>query len=154
MPQSHCHIVFPPRFQCQINQHMAGVLCRARLPENLGNCRLWNHIGQTIGTEQYLIAIGQPHLINLHLYWFAFRANHIEQNVSQRVLGRLAPAALACATIESAGQAILSRAELSICYGKESKMSFKSRGVRALVILQMAELNELFAVWRKAKRLG
>ena len=33
-------------------------------------------------------------------------------------------------------------------------MTFKSRGVRALVLLQMAEMNELFKVWRKAKRLG
>lgn len=33
-------------------------------------------------------------------------------------------------------------------------MAFKSRGVRALVILQMAEMNELFVVWKKAKRLG
>ncbi len=32
-------------------------------------------------------------------------------------------------------------------------MAFKSRGVRALVILQMAEMNELFAVWKKAKQL-
>jgi hypothetical protein len=33
-------------------------------------------------------------------------------------------------------------------------MAFKSRGVRALVILQMAEMNELFRVWKQAKRLG
>ena len=33
-------------------------------------------------------------------------------------------------------------------------MAFKSRGVRALVILQMAEMNRLFVVWKKAKRLG
>jgi hypothetical protein len=33
-------------------------------------------------------------------------------------------------------------------------MTFKSRGVRALVMLQMAEMRQLFAVWKKAKRLG
>lgn len=33
-------------------------------------------------------------------------------------------------------------------------MAFKSRGVRALVILQMAEMDQLFVVWKKAKRLG
>ena len=33
-------------------------------------------------------------------------------------------------------------------------MTFKSRGVRALVMLQMHEMDELFVVWRKAKRLG
>ena len=33
-------------------------------------------------------------------------------------------------------------------------MTFKSRGVRALVMLQMAEMNRLFVVWKKAKRLG
>jgi hypothetical protein len=37
---------------------------------------------------------------------------------------------------------------------QEAFMAFKSRGVRALVILQMAEMNELFVVWKKAKRLG
>ena len=33
-------------------------------------------------------------------------------------------------------------------------MAFKSRAVRALVLLQMDELRQLFVVWRKAKRLG
>lgn len=33
-------------------------------------------------------------------------------------------------------------------------MAFKSRGVRALVILQMDEMRKLYAVWRVAKRLG
>ena len=33
-------------------------------------------------------------------------------------------------------------------------MAFKSRGVRALVLLQMEEMDRLFAVWRKAKRAG
>ena len=33
-------------------------------------------------------------------------------------------------------------------------MTFKSRGVRALVLLQMDEMDRLFAVWKKAKRLG
>lgn len=33
-------------------------------------------------------------------------------------------------------------------------MAFKSRGVRALVQLQMDEMERLFAVWKKAKRLG
>jgi hypothetical protein len=33
-------------------------------------------------------------------------------------------------------------------------MTFKSRGVRALVILQMNEMTRLFAVWKKARRLG
>jgi hypothetical protein len=33
-------------------------------------------------------------------------------------------------------------------------MTFKSRGVRALVMLQMDEMNRLFVVWKKAKRLG
>lgn len=33
-------------------------------------------------------------------------------------------------------------------------MTFKSRGVRALVLLQMDEMNRLFLVWKKAKRLG
>ena len=33
-------------------------------------------------------------------------------------------------------------------------MTFKSRGVRALVMLQMAEMRRLFVVWKKAKRLG
>ena len=33
-------------------------------------------------------------------------------------------------------------------------MTFKSRGVRALVLLQMGEMDRLFAVWKKAKRLG
>ena len=33
-------------------------------------------------------------------------------------------------------------------------MAFKSRGVRALVQLQMEEMERLFAVWKQAKRLG
>ena len=33
-------------------------------------------------------------------------------------------------------------------------MAFKSRGVRALVILQMTEMDRLFVVWKKAKRVG
>jgi len=33
-------------------------------------------------------------------------------------------------------------------------MTFKSRGVRALVLLQMGEMERLFVVWKKAKRLG
>ena len=33
-------------------------------------------------------------------------------------------------------------------------MAFQSRGVRALVALQMDEMERLFAVWKKAKRLG
>lgn len=33
-------------------------------------------------------------------------------------------------------------------------MAFKARGVRALVMLQMAEMNRLFVVWKKAKRLA
>src|SRR6185503_19146783 len=33
-------------------------------------------------------------------------------------------------------------------------MAFKSRGVRALVLLQMVEMNRLFTVWKQAKRLG
>jgi hypothetical protein len=33
-------------------------------------------------------------------------------------------------------------------------VAFKSRGVRALVLLQMVEMEELFKVWKKAKRLG
>jgi hypothetical protein len=33
-------------------------------------------------------------------------------------------------------------------------MPFKSRGVRALVFLQLAEMNELFAMWKKARKLG
>ena len=33
-------------------------------------------------------------------------------------------------------------------------MTFKSRGVRALVLLQMDEMDQLFIVWKKAKRLG
>ena len=33
-------------------------------------------------------------------------------------------------------------------------MKFQSRGVRALVMLQMAEMRQLFEVWKKAKRLG
>jgi hypothetical protein len=33
-------------------------------------------------------------------------------------------------------------------------VAFKSRGVRALVLLQMNEMEQLFAVWKKAKRLG
>ncbi len=33
-------------------------------------------------------------------------------------------------------------------------MTFKSRGVRAVVMLQMAEMRQLLVVWRKAKRLG
>ena len=32
-------------------------------------------------------------------------------------------------------------------------MAFKSRGVRALAILQLVEMDRLFAVWKKAKRL-
>lgn len=33
-------------------------------------------------------------------------------------------------------------------------MAFRSRGVRALVILQIHEMRALFVVWKKAKRLG
>jgi len=33
-------------------------------------------------------------------------------------------------------------------------VAFKSRGVRALVHLQMDEMNQLFAVWKRAKRSG
>ena len=33
-------------------------------------------------------------------------------------------------------------------------MTFKSRGVRALVLLQMDEMHRLFDVWKKAKRAG
>lgn len=33
-------------------------------------------------------------------------------------------------------------------------MAFKSRGVRALVVLQMEELEKLFVVWKKARRVG
>lgn len=33
-------------------------------------------------------------------------------------------------------------------------MAFKSRGVRALVMLQMTEMEKLFVVWKKARRLG
>lgn len=33
-------------------------------------------------------------------------------------------------------------------------MTFKSRGVRALVQLQMDEMERLFAVWKQAKRKG
>jgi len=33
-------------------------------------------------------------------------------------------------------------------------VTFKSRGVRALVLLQMDEMDQLFRVWKKAKRLG
>ena len=33
-------------------------------------------------------------------------------------------------------------------------MAFQSRGVRALVLLQMDEMRKLFAVWKKAKRAG
>ena len=33
-------------------------------------------------------------------------------------------------------------------------MTFKSRGVRALVQLQMDEMSQLFAVWKRAKRVG
>ena len=33
-------------------------------------------------------------------------------------------------------------------------MAFKSRGVRALVLVQMDEMRRLFEVWKKAKRLG
>ena len=33
-------------------------------------------------------------------------------------------------------------------------MTFRSRGVRALVMLQMDEMNRLFVVWKKARRLG
>ena len=34
------------------------------------------------------------------------------------------------------------------------EVTFKSRGVRALVHLQMHEMNQLFLVWKKAKRAG
>lgn len=33
-------------------------------------------------------------------------------------------------------------------------MAFKSRGVRALVALQMGEMEKLFVVWKKARRAG
>lgn len=33
-------------------------------------------------------------------------------------------------------------------------MTFKSRGVRAVVMLQMAEMRRLLVVWKKAKRLA
>lgn len=33
-------------------------------------------------------------------------------------------------------------------------MAFKSRGVRALVVLQMREMDRLFVVWKQAKRAG
>ena len=33
-------------------------------------------------------------------------------------------------------------------------MAFKSRGVRALVILQRTEMERLFVVWKKARRAG
>lgn len=33
-------------------------------------------------------------------------------------------------------------------------MAFQSRGVRALTMLQMAEMERLFAVWKRAKRAG
>jgi hypothetical protein len=33
-------------------------------------------------------------------------------------------------------------------------MAFESRGVRAVVLIQMEELRRLFATWRKARRLG
>lgn len=33
-------------------------------------------------------------------------------------------------------------------------MTFKSRGVRALVLLQMNEMDQLFKVWKVAKRQG
>jgi len=33
-------------------------------------------------------------------------------------------------------------------------VAFKSRGVRALVHLQMAEMDRLFVVWKQAKRAG
>jgi hypothetical protein len=33
-------------------------------------------------------------------------------------------------------------------------MAFTSRGVRALVVLQLVEMNRLFAVWKQAKRLS
>jgi hypothetical protein len=33
-------------------------------------------------------------------------------------------------------------------------MAFKSRGVRALVVLQMREMERLFVVWKQAKRAG
>lgn len=32
-------------------------------------------------------------------------------------------------------------------------MAYKSRGVRALVVLQMREMDRLFVVWKKARRL-
>lgn len=37
---------------------------------------------------------------------------------------------------------------------KGEDVTFKSRGVRALVQLQMDEMNRLFLVWKKAKRVG
>ena len=33
-------------------------------------------------------------------------------------------------------------------------MAFQSRGVRALVALQLTEMDRLFTVWKKARRLG
>lgn len=33
-------------------------------------------------------------------------------------------------------------------------MAYRSRGVRALVMLQLAEMQRLFAVWKQAKRAG
>ena len=33
-------------------------------------------------------------------------------------------------------------------------MAFKSRGVRALALIQMDEMRKLWVIWRKAKRLG
>jgi len=33
-------------------------------------------------------------------------------------------------------------------------MAFQSRGVRALVMMQMDEMRTLFVVWKKAKRIG
>jgi len=33
-------------------------------------------------------------------------------------------------------------------------VAFQSRGVRALVMMQMDEMRTLFAVWKKAKRIG
>jgi hypothetical protein len=38
--------------------------------------------------------------------------------------------------------------------GSEGNVTFRSRGVRALVMLQMSEMRRLFVVWKKAKRLG
>src|SRR5262245_47228255 len=37
---------------------------------------------------------------------------------------------------------------------KGEAVTFKSRGVRALVRLQMVEMNQLFIAWKRAKRAG